>query len=56
MKIEKQKEISEYLDALRESGITNMFGATPYIIKAFPELSREEASGELNVWMRNFGK
>ena len=27
--------VFEYLEALRESGITNMFGATPYIERVF---------------------
>ena len=26
---EKRNEVFEYLDALRESGVTNMFGAAP---------------------------
>lgn len=28
----------EYLDGLRESGATNMFGARPYLMEEFPEL------------------
>jgi len=28
-------EYFEYLDDLRESGVTNMFGARPYIVRQF---------------------
>ena len=43
-----------YLDALRESGATNMMGATPYLIAAFPELDRITARGVLMEWMRTY--
>jgi len=52
-KIELKKEHKEYLDALRESGITNMFGARPYLQKEF-DLEREEAGAILGEWMRSF--
>jgi len=48
------EEHKSYLDALRESGVTNMFGATPYLIGAFPELDKKEASAILSEWMRTF--
>ena len=44
----------EYLDALRESGITNMYGAAPYVKDAFKRLSAEQARGVLVYWMRTF--
>jgi hypothetical protein len=50
------KEVSEFLNGLRESGVTNMFEAVPYIKKAFPEISKEEAKNYLIYWMENFGK
>jgi hypothetical protein len=43
-----------YLDALRDSGATNMFGATPYLEKEF-SLTSDEACGILTDWMENFG-
>lgn len=43
-----------YLDALRESGATNMFGATPYLMDMFPELSLSKARGILSLWMKTF--
>lgn len=43
-----------YLDALRESGTTNMFGAKPYLQKSFRGLSNEDAGAILTYWMKTF--
>lgn len=43
-----------YLDNLRESGITNMFGAAPYIEKRF-KVSQVLARKILLYWMESFG-
>jgi len=45
-----------YLDNLRESGITNMFGARPYLINAYRELSKKDASEILTYWMKTFSE
>lgn len=45
----------QYLDALRESGATNMFGATPYLMRAFG-LSQPIAKKVLLYWMETFGE
>lgn len=42
-----------YLEDLRRSGVTNMFGATPYLIEEFG-LEKREASEILADWMRNY--
>jgi hypothetical protein len=47
---EFEKEVFEFLDELRESGITNMFGATPYIEWKF-ELETRHAKNLLIKWM-----
>ena len=44
----------EYLDALRESGVTNMFGATPWLMNAFRKLSKVGAMKILSYWMETF--
>ena len=44
----------EYLDSLRESGITNMFGARPYVQQAFPGWGPEKAGKVLATWMKTF--
>jgi hypothetical protein len=43
----------EYLDGLRESGVTNMFGAGPYLMDKF-RLSRGESLLVLAYWMKTF--
>ena len=47
----------EYLDRLRESGVTNMFDAVPYLQQKFPELSfdRAQAVYILRQWMASYG-
>ena len=45
-----------YLDELRESGKTNMFGATPYLVKEFPELDDRRARMILVHWMKTFSE
>ena len=42
-----------YLEELRRSGVTNMFGATPYLMRKFG-LEKEEARKILADWMKNY--
>jgi hypothetical protein len=44
----------KYLDELRESGVTNMFGAAPYVQRRFPQLDQQEARKVLSYWMQTF--
>lgn len=44
-----------YLDNLRESGVTNMFGATPFIQKRFG-VDKKDAKTILMYWMDSFGE
>lgn len=41
-----------YLDGLRESGVTNMFGAGPYLQDEFG-VDRKEAREIVLAWMRS---
>ena len=50
------KEMLKFLDALRESGVTNMWGAQPYILDEFPDLTDKEAGKVLTCWIRSFGE
>jgi len=50
----KNEEYYRFLDRLRESGATNMFGAAPYLQVSYPELSKEEATKVLVNWMDAF--
>lgn len=43
----------DYLEELRQSGVTNMFGAAPYLMREFA-LSYDEASKILSDWMHNY--
>ena len=45
----------EFLDGLRESGVTNMFGATPYIEENFG-VSKADSRTILKYWMHSFGE
>ena len=42
-----------YLEELRRSGVTNMFGATPYLAEEFG-LDKNEARKILGDWMMNY--
>lgn len=48
------EEHLEFLDELRESGVTNMLGARSYILKEFA-VSKEIATQILTYWMETFG-
>lgn len=43
----------QYLEDLRSSGVTNMFGATPYLQDEF-DIDREQAVIILSFWMKNY--
>ncbi len=48
-------EYYQYLDELRESGVTNMYGAGAYLQDRF-DLSKVEARDILTAWMKQFTK
>ena len=48
-----EDEHLDYLDTLKESGITNMFGAGAYVEDEF-ELSSRDARTVLTYWMATF--
>jgi len=52
---EIEKNVMTYLNDLRDSGVTNMFGATPYVVDEFG-LNNKEASSLLVLWMENFNE
>ena len=51
--MEHNQEYFDYLINLRDSGITNMFGAAPYLAKQF-DLDRNTARDILLAWMESF--
>ena len=44
-----------YLDLLRESGVTNMFGASSYLVEEF-DIDSATAITYLTYWMRTFSE
>ncbi len=50
---EMKTRVYDYLDDLRESGETNMFGARPYLIREFG-FDKNEAAEWLASWMKDF--
>ena len=53
---ETEQEILEYLNDLRNSGQTNMFGALPYLTAEFPDETKQECKRCLMLWMNNFNE
>ena len=51
--VNEYHEHFEYLVQLRDSGDTNMFGASPYLEEEFG-LDRREARDILTTWIRSF--
>ena len=49
-----QPEHKQYLDLLRETGVTNMFGARVYLMDEFPDLTKRLAQAILLEWMETF--
>jgi len=48
-----REDVFRYLNALRKSGMVNMFGAAPFIQDTFG-LDRHSAQTLLQEWMENF--
>jgi hypothetical protein len=53
MPLTLQEQANLFLDDLRDSGATNMFGAAPYLVEEFG-VSRTEAKNLLLTWMQTF--
>lgn len=49
------KEHKLYLERLRRSGETNMFGAAPYLMREF-NIELGEARAILSEWMRTYDR
>ena len=45
-----------FLDILRESGITNMFGAAPYLVETYENITLRDARDILSYWMETFSE
>ena len=49
------KQMHQFLNDLRDSGVTNMFGAAPYLQKEFG-IDQKSARGVLANWMQSFSE
>ena len=45
----------EYLDELRESGVTNMYGSPGFIDERF-QVTKQVANEIVGYWMKSFGE
>ena len=50
----EKDEMFQYLFDLQDSGITNMFGAGPYVEREFPHLDKKEVRDVVLEWMSNY--
>jgi hypothetical protein len=50
-----EKKMFDFLNRLRDSGKTNMFGAGIYLISSFG-VCKKEADNTLSKWMENFNE
>jgi hypothetical protein len=48
-------EHKKYLEELRDSGVTNMWGASPYLAQRF-DISEKEAGEILVEWIKSFNE
>lgn len=49
-----ENKVFKFLFKLKRSGITNLWGINPYILNAFPELTKKEAKKLHSYWLKNF--
>ena len=50
-----QHDVNIFLDVLRSSGVTNMYGAGPYIEKHF-KVKKNDSIIFLQEWMKTFSE
>lgn len=53
--VQAHEEKLKYLEELRQSGVTNMFGAGPYLQQRFG-MGLNEAIKLLSTWMQHYGE
>ena len=51
--IEEHEEYYKFLEALRRTGVTNMYEADKFLIECF-KMSEDEAKNILHTWMYNY--
>ena len=51
---EEWEEYYKFLEALRRTGVCNMWGASIYLEECYSELSKEESKEILCNWIHNY--
>jgi hypothetical protein len=51
---EDWEEYYKFLEALRRTGVVNMFGSGPYLQECFPKLLKEEINEIFLSWAENY--
>ena len=51
---EKGDEYFLFLECLKESGVTNMLGASPYLEEQFEELNGSDSRKVLALWIESY--
>lgn len=50
------EEYYKFLEALRRTGVVNMYAATPYLKECFSDMSESKAKNILINWMENYNE
>jgi hypothetical protein len=53
---EEWEEYYKFLEALRRTGVVNMFGSGPYMEECFPSLTKDEISDIFCSWAANYNE
>ena len=51
---EEWEEYYKFLEALRRTGVVNMFGSGPYLQSCFPQLTEEDVNEIFCSWAANY--
>ena len=51
---QQEKDVFLYLFQLQDSGVTNMFGAAPYLRRKFPLVEQERMEQLLSQWIQEY--
>lgn len=51
-----EEQYYNYLEWLRRSGQTNMYGAAQYLFKEFPDITPDRAGEILGYWMAHYNE
>ena len=53
---EEWEDYYKTLEAIRRTGVVNMYGAAPYLKECYPGMKEEEAREILCNWMHNYSE